>query len=125
MFKSLLVLSTTIFSLQSFATGSLYCVTPQTEYEIFASTARVFGNPIIGGLLVNNNLTEETQEFLNSQIVGYWNMGDDLKLAVIDEQAMGLQFVIKAKFVSSDNGPTYIGTLELADGSTFKVSCEQ
>lgn len=125
MLKALLLLSTTLLSLNSFATGSLYCATEQTEYEFFASTGRVYGNPIVGGLLVNNNVSEETEEYLNSQIVGYWNMGDDLKLAVTDDQAMELLYLIEAKYIGGEEGPLYEGTLTLANGSVLKVSCEQ
>lgn len=108
---------------QAYATGSLYCATADQSIEFYGTTGRVAGNPLIDGILVNTE--EETREFSNSQVVGYWNMGEDLMLALTDEEAMELVYVIKAKYVvGPEVDPSFIGTVEFTNGDVFDVVCE-
>lgn len=121
--KSLFLGLALLVSTQAFATGSLYCSTPAKEYEFYGTTGRVPGNPLIGGLLVNT--ADQTEEFSNANVVGYWNMGDTLKFAVTDDNAEKLVYSVEASFVYSDEGPIYVGVLTLASGEFFQVECEQ
>ncbi len=120
--KSLILGLSFLLSAQAFATGSVYCSTPAKEYEFSGTTGRVAGNPLIDGMLVNTD--EETQTFSNSRIVGYWNMGETLKFAIADDQFSNLLYSVEAKFVYSDEGPSYVGVLTLASGEFFLVECE-
>jgi|GEM_PF-2962130 len=123
--KFVLTLFFTAFLLipQSHATGTLYCATADQSIEFYGSTGRVPGNPLINGILVNTE--EATTEFTNSQVVGYWNMGEDLMLALTDVEAMELVYVIKAKYiVAPETEPSFVGTVEFANGDIFDVVCE-
>jgi hypothetical protein len=111
-----------LLSAQAFATGSIYCSTPAKEYEFSGTTGRVAGNPLIGGMLVNTE--EETQTFANGQVVGYWNMGDTLKFAVIDDNAEKLLYKVEASYVYSEDEPKFVGVLTLDSGEFFLVECE-
>lgn len=120
--KALLSLTLLFLSVSSFATGSLYCSTPFKEYEFDGTTGRVPGNPLINGILVNTE--EQTVVYPNSQIVGYWAMGESMNFAITDENAEKLLYMVETKLVYSDNGPSSVGVLTLHTGENFLIKCE-
>lgn len=121
----ILGLSLGLLSLSATATGGFTCTTVgiENQIEIWGTTGRVHGNPIVGDLGVNITNGPELR-IPTTQVVGYWNMGEDFKLAIVDDQAMGFIYYIEAKQDMTADYPVALGTLEVADGSKYAVKCE-
>lgn len=115
----------TLLSINTFATGGFTCTTKgiENQIEIWGTTGRVHGNPIVGDIGVNITNGPELR-IPKAQVVGYWNMGETFKLAIVDDQALGFQYLINAKYVTGVDFPVAVGTLEVADGSKHLVVCE-
>lgn len=113
-----------LLTANTFATGGFYCVTSEfdNQVEIWGTTGRVAGNPIVGEVGANESEGPQLM-YTKAQVVGYWNMGDTFKIALLDEEAMKLDYVIEAKIKTTSEGPVALGTLELANGDTSPVTC--
>lgn len=123
--NALLGLVLTLLSINSFATGGFYCVSSEldNQVEIWGTTGRVPGNPIVGDVGVN--VTNGPQlMYTRGQVVAYWNMGETFKLALIDQNAEKLEYVIEAKFYETEEAPIAKGVLKLASGELSAVTCE-
>jgi hypothetical protein len=121
-----LLASILLLSLQAnlFASGGFYCFNKNKTVEIYATTGRLFGNPISGETTFKNNGV--TKKFKKDQVVGYWNMGSNLKLAVIDSDYNFEELTLEARkpyFSNSEN--KFVGKLELpgVQNSIF-IICE-
>lgn len=120
--KSIVLGLALILSTQAFATGGFYCSTPAKEYEFYGTTGRVPGNPLVGSLHVNTSA--QAQEFDRLQVVGYWNMGDTLKFAVLDDNAENLVYTVEAFRVPSEEMPKFVGSLSFQSGDAVFIECE-
>lgn len=120
--KSIVLGLALILSTQAFATGGFYCTTPAKKYEFSGTTGRVYGNPLVGGIYVT--VSGQEKKYSKGNVVGYWNMGDNLKFAILDDNAEKLLYKVEASYVYSNEGPNYVGVLTLDSGEFFLVECE-
>jgi len=111
------------FSINAHATGGFDCTGYDNgkKIELFGSTGRVAGNPLISNITMLSGTEEVVTVFSKKSVVGYWNMGRSLKLAVIDENADKL--VIKLVTRYKRNSPNSKGKLTLPNGKTIKIRC--
>ena len=120
-----LALIALVFSLNAHATGGFDCTGVKSNGEqvsISGATGRVVGNPLISPVLMTVGNQEINQVFPRAQVVGYWNIGRYLSLAIIDSNAEKMLVKLEAKFKKRSNIAK--GKLILADGEKVKVTCE-
>ena len=118
--KTLCLALSLMLASNAFATGGFYCFNKDKSLEISGTTGRLYGNPIVDSVYLTNNGTESVFKKINA--VGYWNMGNDLKLAVIDNDFMDMEFVLEAK--KSLFSHYFVGKVTLKDDSKVRVKCE-
>jgi hypothetical protein len=118
---SLLILSV-LFSFKAFATGGFECTDKSNgKLVAFGTTARVVGNPLIALTIIEDK--NETS-YSRDQIVGYWNMGPELKVAVSDADYMFLDYVLETVEVTPRiNEDVTEGTLKNRHGVVVEVEC--
>jgi len=114
-----LALLALLLSTQAFATGGFDCATADKKIEVYGTTGRFYGNPLVGELTlvvdgVENKITKDL-------ILGYWNSGDDLKILAIDSDynEPQLELIVKRTL----RGDKFKGKLKLKD-QTVKITCE-
>lgn len=120
--KRLFVLLSLVISTQTFATGGFECSSlADGKLLMYGTTGSVAGNPIIALTVLED---EKEVNYSRGQIVGYWNYGPELKLSVVDEDFISLDYVLetKEKAPRVNEGVT-VGTLTKKDGSVLNVEC--
>jgi hypothetical protein len=82
-------------SVNSYATGGFFCNAEirnndiQVDVQISGTTGRVIGNPLVANLIFSiDNMSDLRFEIQRENVVGYWNLNNELKLNALDEQAM-------------------------------------
>ena len=119
-----LALIALVFTLNAHATGGFDCAGLDADgntVEVYATTGRVPGNPIVGDVKMTRSPLEIVQIFPKTNIVGYWNMGKKLKLAIVDANAENIVLKLKVKF--KKNSEVAKGTLTLNGEEKIKVVC--
>lgn len=120
--RALFIVVTLLLSTQTFATGGFECISLKDgELVLFGTTARMAGEPIISLSAIEG---KKTISYTRDQVAGYWNYGNELKLAVLDDEFMGLDYVLETKEPAgrAHEGSTF-GTLTKKDGSVLEVEC--
>ncbi|GAB4012131.1 MAG: hypothetical protein Fur0010_07710 [Bdellovibrio sp.] len=107
-----------LFSMNAFATGGFDCATKDKKVEVFGTTGRFYGNPLLGelGLIVDGVETKIAKD----HILGYWNMDTELMLIAID--ADYVEPVVTLKVKQSRFSDKFVGTVQLKD-RTVKIAC--
>jgi hypothetical protein len=107
-----------ILSFNVYATGGFDCISNDKKVEIYGTTGRFWGNPLIGelGLIVDG----VESKIAKDQIIGYWNMDTELKLIAVDSEFADQMLLLKVeqKLISHK----FKGTAQLKD-RTVKVEC--
>ena len=82
-------------SVNSYATGGFFCNAEirnndiQVDVQISGTTGRVIGNPLVANLIFSiDNMSDLRFEIPKEDVVGYWNLNNELKLNALDNQAM-------------------------------------
>ena len=120
----LLALAALLISLNAHATGGFDCVGYKADgkkVEVFGTTGRVPGNPLVSDVMMIVGNEEVAQVFPRNQVVGYWNMGRDLRVAIVDSNAE--QIVLKLRARYKRNSPNAKGKLTLENGEKVRVKC--
>lgn len=107
-----------LLSMNAFATGGFDCASKDKKVEIFGTTGRFYGNPLVGelGLIVDGVESKISKD----HILGYWNMDTELKLIAIDEDYVEPVLTLKVK--QSRFSDKFVGTAQLKN-RTVKVEC--
>lgn len=119
-----LALAALLLSLNAHATGGFDCVGTKAngeKVEVFGTTGRVPGNPLVSDIMMTEGAEEVAQVFSKDLVVGYWNMGKRLMFAVVDQNAEKIVLKLKAKY--KRNSPDAKGKLTLPSGEKVKVKC--
>lgn len=107
-----------MLSFNAYATGGFDCISNDKKVEIYGTTGRFWGNPLIGelGLIVDG----VESKIAKDQIIGYWNMDTELKLIAVDSEFADQMLLLKVeqKLISHK----FKGTAQLKD-RTVKVEC--
>ncbi|MDC1174238.1 hypothetical protein OAT67_02510 [Bacteriovoracaceae bacterium] len=112
------------FTMNAHATGGFDCVGNKAngeKVEIFGTTGHVVGNPLVSDVFMTVGNVETAQVFPRNQVVGYWNMGRQFKLAITDDNAMEIVVKLIARY--KRNSPDMKGKLTLPGGEVVKVKC--
>lgn len=116
-------------SINTYASGGFFCNAEirnndvQVDVQISGSTSRVNGSPLISNLTFSiDNLSDLRFDISKKNVVGYWNFGNELKLNVVDEQA--LNSVVLLNY----NSKSQKGSLEVnfqgITGKTKVINCQ-
>lgn len=120
--KKIAILISIVLSSNLYATGGFECNLESTGSLVaFGTTASVVGNPLISLTIIENGL-EKT--YSRDQIVGYWNIGTQLKVAVTDRDYLTLEYVLETNSKSPGlyDGESS-GTLKTQLGQSLEVVC--
>ncbi len=112
-------------SLNAHATGGFNCSGLDAEgnnVEVFGTTGRVPGNPLVSDVQMVRAPLEIAQVFNQDSVVGYWNMSKKFKLAITDANAENIILKITAK-LKKDTG-LYKGKLTVGTDEKIEVTCE-
>lgn len=118
--KGLIAVLSLLVSSAVFATGGFDCYSKDKSFEISATNAVVFGSPIVGSVYVKDNGIE--LEISKQYVLGYWNMGNELKVAITDSDYMGVEYLLETRKSPFSN--YFVGKVTLKNGSKVKVKCE-
>ena len=118
--KALVVVLLLFISSAVFATGGFDCYNKSKTFEISAVNAMVFGSPIVGPVYVTENGV--TIQIDKKYVLGYWNMGKELKVAITDSDYIEQAYLLKAKKSPFSN--YFVGKVVLPTGDKIKVKCE-
>lgn len=114
-----------LVSMNAHATGGFTCTGLDAEgskVEVFGTTGRVPGNPLVSDIQLVREPLEIAQVFSQDSVVGYWNISKKFKLAVTDDNAENIILKITAK-LKKDTG-LYKGKLTLVNDEKIEVTCE-
>ncbi len=114
--KSILILTMTLISTQSFATGTLFCESKDQSFSVEGSVARMYGDPLVGSLYVKAPGAE--LEIKKDQVINYWSDGDEVKLLALDSDfnLPVLKLETKKRFGKLKGKATF-------NNKSFKVEC--
>ena len=119
-----LALAALLLSLNAHATNGFDCTGYKADgkkVELFGTTGRVPGNPLVSDLTMTVGNIEIAQVIPRNLVVGYWNMGRDLRVAAVDANAENMVLKLRAKL--RRNSHIAKGKLTLANGEKIKVKC--
>ena len=116
--KALAVLIVSLLSLQTFATGSVYCESKNKDFTIEASVARMYGSPVIGDIYIS--LEGESLILAKDQLVNYWSDANSLKMLILDDNYNLPRIKLEAKRTFLRDTLKGVATI---DDQEFKVTC--
>lgn len=115
--KKTLALVLTLLSLQSLATGTLYCESKKKDFVLDGTLGRMQGSPLVGNTYIKINGEEISLE--RERILNYWNNDDEVKILAIDEDFNNLFFKLETK---KNIFGKFKGKVQTLD-QKFKVEC--
>lgn len=100
--KKLILTSTLLYSLNSFATGGMYCSgidstqDKQTDITFNVGTSRVIGNPLLG----NIQMTAGNKSFVieKDRITNYLNYKNEIRIIALDEDFNEIEFYFEYNY---------------------------
>ena len=107
-----------LMSFNVYATGGFDCASKDKKVEIYGTTGRIIGNPLVGelGLIVDGVETKIAKD----NILGYWNMDTELKLIALDQDYIEPVLILKVE--QEIISYKFKGTAQFKD-RTVKVEC--
>lgn len=120
--KKMMIFLSLLISSNLYATGGFECTSKKEGILVaYGTTASVVGNPLIALTIIENGVEKS---YSRDQVMGYWNMGPELKVAVSDQDYMELEYVLETKEVAPriNEGKT-VGTLTNSAGQKLDVVC--
>lgn len=111
-----------LLSTQVLATGGFECSSIETGKLLVVGTASRFpGEPIIA---INVFEGRKSKRYELEHIVGYWNIDGEINFAVVDENYLDFDFILKSKSkVNRELEGETFGVLKNKKGKTTKVKC--
>ncbi|MBK27102.1 MAG: hypothetical protein CME70_24070 [Halobacteriovorax sp.] len=119
-----LALAALLLSLNAHATGGFSCQGLKADgekVELFGTTGRVPGNPLVSDVMMTVGDIETAQVFPKDQVVGYWSMGKSIKLAIVDSNAE--EIILKLSVKTKKDEDALTGKLTIPGGEKLHVSC--
>jgi hypothetical protein len=106
-----------LLSVQSMATGSVYCESKNAEFVLEGTVGRVTGDPLVGETYLK--IEEEVNSIPRDQVVNYWSDEQEIKMLILDEQMN--EVVLKLEVKKNIFG-NFKGKAKTAN-KTYKVNC--
>lgn len=106
-----------LLSVQSFATGSVYCESKNAEFVLEGTVGRMAGDPLVGDTYLK--IEEEVSSIPRSQVVNYWSDQDEIKLLILDSEMNEVILKLEAKKNVFGN---FKGEAKTAN-KTYKINC--
>lgn len=120
--KQFLFALSLLLSNQVLATGGFECSSIEKGKLLVVGTASRFpGEPIIA---INVFEGRKSKRYELEHIVGYWNIDGEINFAVVDENYLDFDFILKSKSkVNRELEGETFGVLKNKKGKTTKVKC--
>ena len=106
-----------MISIQTMATGSIYCESKNADFVIEGTVSRMYGDPLVGETYLK--IEEEVSSIAKSQVVNYWSDEKEIKLLILDSEFNEVILKLEAKKNIFGN---FKGEAKTAN-KTYKINC--